>query len=170
MLVRTAVCGTGQGHLYFTVNWIEDRDCHEPGVAGRCSSDNDLYFFLDGQRWPSSGDSNNNDRVDVGHRFALGCKTPEELSFDFALHEAGDGPDDLLGDHEETLTGAESVAAGETREWNSREVNMGNNASQSVSQGFICEIINKRANTCDPTIEEYVYSSRSSMIWCLCML
>ena len=38
---------------------------------------------------------------------------------------------------------------------------------QSVSQGFICEIINKRANTCDPTIEEYVYSSRSSMIWCL---
>lgn len=39
--------------------------------------------------------------------------------------------------------------------------------SQSVSQGFICEIINKRANTCDPTIEEYVYSSRSSMIWCL---
>ena len=29
---------------------------------------------------------------------------------------------------------------------------------QSVSQGFICEIINKRANTCDPTIEEYVYS------------
>ena len=40
-------------------------------------------------------------------------------------------------------------------------------ASQSVSQGFICEIINKRANTCDPTIEEYVYSSRSSMIWCL---
>ena len=36
---------------------------------------------------------------------------------------------------------------------------------QSVSQDFICEIINKRANTCDPTIEEY--SSRSSMIWCL---
>ena len=30
--------------------------------------------------------------------------------------------------------------------------------SQSVSQGFIREIINKRANTCDPTIEEYVYS------------
>ena len=37
----------------------------------------------------------------------------------------------------------------------------------SVRGGFICEIINKRANTCDPTIEEYVYSSRSSMIWCL---
>ena len=33
---------------------------------------------------------------------------------------------------------------------------------QSVSQGFICEIINKRANKCDPTIEVY---SRSSMIW-----
>ena len=41
------------------------------------------------------------------------------------------------------------------------------NGSQSVSQGFICEIITKRANTCDPTIEEYVYSSRSSLIWCL---
>ena len=43
--------------------------------------------------------------------------------------------------------------------------NCGPSAGQSVSQGFICEIINKRANTCDPTIEEY--SSRSSMIWCL---
>ena len=36
---------------------------------------------------------------------------------------------------------------------------------QSVSQGFICETTNKRANTCDPTIEEC--SSRSSMTWCL---
>ena len=32
------------------------------------------------------------------------------------------------------------------------------NGRQSVSQGFICEIINKRANTCDPTIEEYTYT------------
>ena len=39
--------------------------------------------------------------------------------------------------------------------------------TQSVSQSFICtcEIINKRANTCDPTIEEC--PSRSSMTWCL---
>ena len=36
---------------------------------------------------------------------------------------------------------------------------------QSVSQGFICETTNKRADTCDPTIEEY--SSRSSMMWYL---
>ena len=36
---------------------------------------------------------------------------------------------------------------------------------QSVSQGFICETTNKRADTCDPTIEEC--SSRSSMMWCL---
>ena len=28
-------------------------------------------------------------------------------------------------------------------------------ASQSASQGFICETINKRADACDPTIEEY---------------
>ena len=36
----------------------------------------------------------------------------------------------------------------------------------SASQGFICEMINKRANvTCDPTIEER--SLRSSMTWCL---
>ena len=33
--------------------------------------------------------------------------------------------------------------------------------SQSVRQGFICEIKNKRANAYDPTIEEC--SSRSSM-------
>ena len=36
--------------------------------------------------------------------------------------------------------------------------------SQSVRVLF-CEIINKSANTCDPTIEEC--SSRSSMMWCL---
>ena len=36
---------------------------------------------------------------------------------------------------------------------------------QSVSQGFICETTNKRANTCGPTIEEC--SSRSSTTWCL---
>ena len=36
-------------------------------------------------------------------------------------------------------------------------------ASQSVGVLFV--MMNKRANTCDPTIEEY--SSRSSMMWCL---
>ena len=74
-------------------------------------------------------------------------------------------PDDSTAQTEVTVQAHATCSTFEIREGSRNEDVFSTHAVQSVSQGFICEIINKRANTCDPTIEEY--SSRSSMIRCL---